>query len=102
METLQMYTRVTHFHVYERKLGDLEGRVCNLSPQLEALPGIIDVFAAWRDDGQAIAVETYVSEEASDSAAIDVQQIWAGLSDLLSAPIQVATYDTGTHLMLEH
>lgn len=97
-----MFARVTNYHAHVSKLHELEDRVLDLCPRLKAIPGIIDVYTAWRDDGQAIAVAFYLDEGAADAASLEVQSIWAGLSDLLTAPIQVITYDTAMHLTFDN
>lgn len=93
-----MYARITSFHVYESKLGDLERRLLDLCLQLRAIQGLIDAYSAWRDDGAGISIAFYDCEESADKAALDVQSLWASFDDLLSAPIQVTTYDRAMHL----
>ncbi len=93
-----MYTRITHFHVYESKLGELEQRLSDLCKQIRQIDGLVDAYSAWRDDGEGVSVAFYESEALADRAALEVQSMWAGFNDLLSAPIQVSTYDTTMHL----
>ena len=93
-----MYARITHFHVYECKLGELEGRLTQLCAKLQTIHGLVDAYSAWRDDGQGVSVAFYDDESFADKAAIEVQSMWASFDDLLSAPIQVTTYDTAIHL----
>lgn len=93
-----MYARITHFHVYESKLEELERRLFDLCTQLRAIRGLVEAYSAWRDDGQGVSIAFYNSEEFADKAALDVQSIWASFDDLLSAPIQITTYDTAMHL----
>lgn len=94
----KMYARITHFHFYESKLEELELRLFDLCKQLRTNHGLVQAYSAWRDDGQGISIAFYDCEESADKAALEVQTIWADLDDLLSAPIQVATYDTAMHL----
>lgn len=93
-----MYTRITHFHVYESKLGELERRLSDLCRQIRQIEGLVESYAAWRDDGEGVSIAFYENEALADRAALEVQSMWAGFDDLLSAPIQVATYDTTMHL----
>jgi len=93
-----MYARITHFHAYESKLGELEQRLSKLCKQTRQTGGLVEAYSAWRDDGQGISIAFYDNEALADKAALDAQSMWAGFDDLLSAPIQVATYDTAMHL----
>lgn len=93
-----MYARITHFHVYECKLEELERRLKQLCAQLQTIHGLVDAYSAWRDDGQGVSIAFYDNEGFADKAALEVQSMWASFDDLLSAPIQVTTYDTAIHL----
>ena len=93
-----MYARITHFHIYASKSDELEERLLELCTELRTIRGLIEAYSAWRDDGQGISIAFYEDEAAADCAALEVQSMWASFSDLLSAPIQVATYDTAMHL----
>lgn len=93
-----MYARITNFHVYESELAELERRLFDLCTQLRAIRGLVEAYSAWRDDGQGVSVAFYEDEDAADKAALEVQSMWASFDDLLSAPIQVMTYDTAMHL----
>lgn len=93
-----MYARITNFHVYESKLEELERRLFDLCTQLRSIRGLVEAYSAWRDDGQGISIAFYEDEESADKAALEVQSMWASFDDLLSAPIQVTTYDTAMHL----
>ena len=93
-----MYARITHFHVYESKLGELEQRLSNLCKQIREIDGLVEAYSAWRDDGQGISIAFYENEALADKAALEVQSMWASFDDLLSAPIQVVTYNRAMHL----
>lgn len=93
-----MYARITHFHIYASKCVELEQRLFDLCTQLRAIRGLVEAYSAWRDDGQGVSIAFYDDEAAADKAALEVQSMWASFNDLLSAPIQVTTYDTAMHL----
>jgi|GEM_PF-1514152 len=95
-----MYARITNFHVYESKLGELQQRLFDLCTQSRGIPGLVEAYSAWRDDGQGISIAFYDDEDSADKAALEVQSMWASFDDLLSAPIQVTTYDTARRLTL--
>ena len=90
---LQMYARITNFHVYESKLVELERRLSDLCTRLQTIQGLVEAYSAWRDDGQGVSIAFYEDEDSADKAALEVQSMWASFDDLLSAPIQVATYE---------
>lgn len=93
-----MYARITNFHFYESKRVELESRLFELCTELRTIPGLVEAYSAWRDDGQGISIAFYDDEDSADKAALEVQSMWASFDDLLSAPIQVTTYDTAMHL----
>ncbi|MEM9439076.1 MAG: hypothetical protein AAGA73_01380 [Pseudomonadota bacterium] len=93
-----MYARITHFHVYESELGELERRLSILCNQIRKIDGLIEAYSAWRDDGQGVSIAFYENEAHADKAALEVQSMWASFDDVLSAPIQVTTYDKAMHL----
>ncbi len=93
-----MYAGITHFHVCEARIDELERRLNQLCTKLRAIHGLVDAYSAWRDDGQGISIAFYDDEGFADRAVLDVQAMWASFDDLLSAPIHVTTYDTAMHL----
>ena len=74
-----MYARITHFHVYESELGELERRLIQLCAKLHTIDGLIEAYSAWRDDGQGISIALYDNEGYADKAALEVQSMWASL-----------------------
>jgi hypothetical protein len=54
-----MYVRVTSFKVDPARLADLQSKIKETAPAAKALPGVIDIYAAWRADGQGVVTSVY-------------------------------------------
>jgi len=93
-----MYARITTFKVDPARLGELSAKVEEMGPRAKRLPGMVDVYAAWRADGQGVLVALYESKEAADSAVKRVQALWGDLAGLLSGAPRTDTYETATHV----
>ena len=64
-----MYARVTTIKVDPARLGELPTKIKELTPAAKDLPGVIDIYAAWRGDGQGTVVAVYNSKADADAAA---------------------------------
>ena len=51
-----MYARVTSFKVDPARRDELALKVEAMAPRAKALPGMIDAYVGWRDDGQGVLV----------------------------------------------
>lgn len=49
-----MYARVTSFTVDPSRLGELPARIKEMQHLANALPGVVDIYAAWRADGKGM------------------------------------------------
>jgi hypothetical protein len=94
-----MYARVTTIRVDPARLGELPAKVKEMGPAAKALPGVIDVYAAWRADGQGAVVAIYNSKADADAAAAKIQAIWGTLAGLLKAAPTTDAYDTVEHIV---
>ncbi len=94
-----MYARVTTFTVNPSRLSELPTKIKEMTPAAKALPGIIDVYVAWRTDGQGSVTSIYDSKASADSASSKIQAIWATLSGLLSGAPKTEMYETVEHLV---
>ena len=94
-----MYARVTTFKVDPARLGELSAKFKEMGPAAEALPGVIDVYAAWRADGQGSVTAIYQSKADADAAAAKIQELWGGLSSLLKGAPTTEAYDTVEHMV---
>ena len=94
-----MYARVTTIKVDPARLGELPTKIKELSPAAKALPGVIDIYAAWRSDGQGTVVAVYNSKADADAAAAKIQAIWGTLAGLLEGAPATDAYDTVEHIV---
>jgi hypothetical protein len=94
-----MYARVTTIKVDPARLGELPAKIKDLSPAAKGLPGVIDIYAAWRGDGQGTVVAVYNSKADADAAAAKIQAIWGTLADLLKGAPATDAYDTVEHIV---
>jgi quinol monooxygenase YgiN len=94
-----MYARVTTIKVDPARLSELSAKLKEMSPAAKALSGIIDVYAAWRADGQGTVVAIYNSKADADAAAAKIQAIWGTLADLLKGAPNTDTYDNVEHVV---
>jgi hypothetical protein len=93
-----MYVRVTSFKVDPARLQELSAKVAEMAPRAKALPGIIDVYAAWRGDGQGVLVAIYRSKEDADRAVARIQAMWGSLAGLVADAPRTDAYEHGTHV----
>jgi len=93
-----MYARVTTIKVDPARLSELPTKLKEMSPAAKALSGVVDVYAAWRADGQGTVVAVYNSKADADAAADKIQAIWGTLSGLLKGAPNTDTYDNVEHV----
>jgi len=93
-----MYARVTTFKVDPARLGEVSAKFKEMAPAAEALPGIVDVYAAWRADGQGSVTAIYQSKADADAAGAKIKELWGGLTSLLSGAPATEAYDTVEHI----
>ena len=94
-----MYARVTSFRVDPSRLGELQGKIKELTPVARRLPGLIDMYAVWRADGQGVVTSIYQSKADADAAIARIQALWGTLADLLKAAPSTDAYDTVQHIV---
>jgi hypothetical protein len=94
-----MYARVTSFKVDPSRVGELAGKIKEMTPAARALPGIVDVYAGWRADGQGVVTAIYGSKADADSAAPKIQALWGTLASLLKGAPTTEAYDTVEHMV---
>jgi hypothetical protein len=94
-----MYARVTTFQADPARVGELAGKFKEMVPTAKALPGIVDVYAAWRADGRGAVTSIYNSKADADAAVPKVQAIWAPLAGLLKGAPSMEGYDSVEHIV---
>ena len=94
-----MYARVTSFNADPARLGELPAKFKEMGPAAKALPGVIDVYAAWRADGRGVVTAIYKSKADADSAAAKIQALWGSVSGLLKGAPSTEVYDSVDHMV---
>jgi quinol monooxygenase YgiN len=93
-----MYARVTTFKVDPSRLDELTAKITELSRLIKALPGMVDAYATWREDGQGVVIAIYQSREHADAAMRRLQVIWGSIADLLIGAPRTDTYERVEHI----
>ena len=94
-----MYARVTTFKVDPSRLSELPAKIKEMGPAAKALPGVIDIYAGWRADGQGVVTSIYDSKASADSGAAKIQALWGTLAGLLSGAPKTELYETVEHIV---
>ena len=94
-----MFARVTSFNVDPSRLDELPAKIEQIRPAARALPGIVDIYAAWRADAQGVLTAVYRSRADADAAVPRLQILWGALAGLLSAAPRTDVYDTVEHVV---
>jgi hypothetical protein len=93
-----MYVRVTAFEIDPSRLSELSGKIAKMAPIARSLPGVADIYVAWRDDGHGVVVAAYDSEAAARKAVGRLQAVWGELAGLLRSPPRTDAYGTVEHV----
>lgn len=93
-----MYARVTTFKVDPSRVAELSAKVAEIGPRAKKLPGVVDVYAAWRSDGQGVVVALYENKDAADRAVARIQALWGNLAGLLSGAPRTDAYETAERI----
>ena len=93
-----MYVRVTAFEVDPPSLSKLSDKIAKIAPIAESLPGVADIYVAWRSDGRGVVVAVYTSEDAANKAVARLQVVWGELAGLLKSPPRTDIYDHVEHV----
>ncbi|NJO22963.1 MAG: hypothetical protein HC868_08445 [Sphingomonadales bacterium] len=94
-----MYARVTSFKVDASRLDELPAKIKQMQPLVRALPGIVDIYIAWRADGQGAVTAIYRTKAEADVAVARIQALWGALAGLLQAAPRTDAYDTVEHVV---
>jgi hypothetical protein len=93
-----MYVRVTAFEVDPVSLSKLSDKIAKIAPIAKSLPGVVDIYVAWRGDGHGVVVAAYASEDAAKKAVARLQAVWGELAGLLKSPPRTDAYDNVEHV----
>jgi hypothetical protein len=94
-----MYARVTTLQLDPAKLSEVPAKVKAVGPASKALPGVVDVYFAWRADGQGRVTAIFNSKADADAGLPKVQAIWGELASLLKSPPTVEAFDNVEHIV---
>ena len=75
-----MYARITTYRCDPSRLDDLTAKLDEIKAQVKAISGVVDVYSAWRADGNGVTAAIYESQATAEAAASQVQVIWANLA----------------------
>lgn len=93
-----MYARVTTFHADPARLSEMVTKIDSLKTDIKAIPGVVEIYSAWRADGHGVTTAIYESQAAAEEATPQVQAIWGGLVEYLTASPQATTFENVEHL----
>jgi hypothetical protein len=93
-----MYVRVTSFKVNASRLKELPDKIRELQPVARGLPGVVDIYAAWRGDGQGVITAVYRSKADADAAIVRIAALWGHLTELLEGAPRTDIYDSVEHI----
>ncbi len=94
-----MYARVTSFKVDPARLDELPAKIEKMQPLARALPGVVDIYIAWRADGQGIVTAIYQSKTEADAAIARLQVLWGTVADLFNVAPRTDVYDSVAHFV---
>jgi hypothetical protein len=93
-----MYARITNYQCDPSRLDEMTAKLDEVRAQVNAISGVVDIYTAWRADGNGVTAAIYESQEAADAAASQVQAVWAGLAEFLTGAPSLETYENVDHL----
>lgn len=93
-----MYARVSTYQIKPDRIDDMLAKVEAVRGQVRNVPGLLNSYSAWRDDGHGVTTGIYESAEAAEAASAAIGAVWSGLAEFLVAPPQVQNYDNVMHM----
>ena len=87
-----MFGRITKFQSDPARLDEMVAKIPHIRAATSAIEGSVANWAMWNEDGSGVAIAVYESEAAADAATAQIQAIWGGLADYLTAPPEVTNY----------
>jgi hypothetical protein len=94
-----MYVRVTAFEVEPSNLAKLSDKIAKIAPVAKSLPGIADIYVAWRGDGHGVVVAVYETENAAKKAVGRLQAVWGELAGVLKSPPRTDVFEHVEHVI---
>jgi len=94
-----MYVRVTTFEVDPSNVSKLSDKIAKIAPIAKNLPGVADIYVAWRGDGRGVVVAAYASEDAAKRAVVRLQAVWGELAGVLKSPPRTDSFEQVEHVI---
>ena len=93
-----MYARITSFKIDPSRLGEVPDKIEKIRPAARALSGVVDIYLAWRADGEGMITAIYRSKADADAAVARMQAVWGALAGLLAAAPRTDVYESVEHI----
>ncbi len=93
-----MYARVTRYSCDPSRLDELTAKVDDAKAQVKAISGLVNIYSAWRADGNCITMAVYESQAAAEAATAQAQAIWGSLADILDGGLEIETFENVEHM----
>ena len=95
-----MYARVTTFKFEPARAGEVAAKFKEMAPAARTLPGAVNVYAAWRADGQGSVTAIYKSKAEADAAAAENPgNSGAACPALIKGAPSTEAYDSVEHMV---
>ena len=88
-----MYARLSSYQFDPSRIDEMVSNLDKIKIQVAEIAGLVDIYSAWRADGNGITIAVYEDQQAAEAAAPMAQAIWADLADLLTGPPNVQVYE---------
>ena len=88
-----MFARMATFQCNPEQVDELKTKIESLMPEINSLPGIINMSCMWRKNGQGVVISIYRSQRTSIIAAPKALAILGGLSELLNTTPKTETFE---------
>ncbi len=93
-----MYARVTQFVCKLESLDDLVAQMDDVKAKVKKIPGVVDVYSVWGDDGHGVVMALYQDQAACDTAVPLVADVWSVMADFLAGPPEAKGYANVMHI----
>lgn len=93
-----MFARITTYRCDPERLDEMAGKLDQVKARVAKISGLIDVYAAWREDGEGVTMAIYETQADAAAAAPHVQAVWDSLAGLLTSTPSAEYYSHVAHL----
>ena len=93
-----MFAKITTYRCDPERLDEMAGKLDQVKARVAEISGLIDVYTAWREDGDGITVAIYESQADAAAAMPHVQAVWDSLAGFLTSAPSAEFYVHVAHL----